>query len=184
MSGAAATAAGTPEAASVHSALAAQPALAPGLVTPQPDPVLAPLVAPPLTPDQATGLDLILEGFLLHHGRPRHLDIADAGTRVLAGDYCYAQGLVRVAEAGDLEVIEVLADLVALSSALVAAGRRDRLPALWRTTAAAIAGGGRGGFGLRFRAARRALRDGDGALLDALAAGCAPTPALDRALAA
>ena len=95
--------------------------------------------APGLSTDHAAGLDLILEGFLLHHGRPRHLDLPDIGRRVLAGDYCYAHGLVWVAETGDLRIIELLADLVAMSAALVSTGDRDGLPPLWRTTIAAIA---------------------------------------------
>ena len=53
--------------------LAAEPGLAAELKEPAAPALLAPLVAPPLTMFQAAGLDLILEGFLLHHGRPRHL---------------------------------------------------------------------------------------------------------------
>jgi hypothetical protein len=166
--------------------LAQEPALAAELVEPAAAPLLAPLVTPPLTPHQAAGLDLILEGFLLHHGRPRHLAPSEPGREVLAGDYCYAHGLVRIADAGDLFVIEALADLIALGAGLVASGDRDALAPLWRATAAAIAA--RGGpaeeaTGRRFLEAKRALgADGDATALREMAATLPETPALDEAL--
>lgn len=172
----------------VRAALASERALAAELVEPPPDPLLAPLVTPPLTPEQADGLDLILEGFLVHHGRPRHLALTDRGREVLAGDYCYAHGLVRVAAAGDLFVIEALADLIALGAGLVAAGDRAGLAPLWRATTAAIAA--RGGpdqehAGARLLEGKRALRAGGGtAGLAELAATLPPTPELERAFAA
>jgi hypothetical protein len=149
--------------------------------------LLGPLVSPPLTPHEAAGLDLILEGFLLHHGRPRHLS-GGAGRQVLAGDYCYAFGLVRIAASGDLFVVEALADLIALGAGLVAAGEREALTTLWRATAAVIAArrepGGDAAAG-RFLAAQRRLRaDGDAGALEELAARLPPTPALAEAFAA
>ena len=63
----------------VRAVLADEPTLGGELVEPAAAPLLAPLVAPPLTAEQAAGLDLILEGFLLHHGRPRHLAPAAPG---------------------------------------------------------------------------------------------------------
>lgn len=144
---------------------------------------LAPLIQPPLSAHQAGGLDLILEGFLLHHGRSRGEPSGDPGHRVLSGDYCYADGLVRVAEAGDLFVIEALSDLIALGAGLVARGRRRDLPPLWRATLVAIAG--HGGEAVRHRhvAARDALRQRDDAgPLARLAEHLAPTPGLAEAL--
>jgi hypothetical protein len=146
--------------------LAAEPILAAGLVEPSPPPVISPLVCPPLPSAEAIGLDLILEGFLLHHGRARQLAIPDAGRRVLAGDYCYAQGLVRMAASGDLVVIEELADLIALGAAAVGDGRREALAPLWAGTIAAIRGRRAGedpdDLALRLSASKRALRvDGD-----------------------
>lgn len=138
-------------------ALAAEPGLARSLVEPAPALVAAPLAAPGLSEEHAAGLDLILEGFLLHHGRPRHLDMADEGRRVLAGDYCYAHGLVWVAEAGDLHVIELLADLVAMSAAIVSTGDRAGLAPLWHATMAAIAFPDPA-FAARLEAAKEALR--------------------------
>lgn len=166
--------------------LADEVALAGELIEPPAPALLAPLVSPPLTPEQAIGLDLILEGFLLHHGRPRHVAPAAPGREVLAGDYCYAHGLVRIAAAGDLFVVSALADLIALGAGIVAAGERAGLVPLWRATTWAIAarGGPRPGEAeSRFRAAQDALRDGGGPdRLAALAAALPPTPGLDEAL--
>lgn len=168
--------------------LADEPSLAGELIQPAAAPLLAPLVTPPLTSDEAAGLDLILEGFLLHHGTARHLSPAVPGREVLAGDYCYAYGLVRIAAAGDLFVVEALADLIAIGAGLVAAGDRASLVPLWRATTATIAA--RGGPGAEpvtaaFVAGRHALRErGEVAGLEALAATLPPTPGLAEALAA
>jgi hypothetical protein len=168
----------------VREALAAQPGLAATLVEPAPDLVAAPLASPGLSDEHAAGLDLILEGFLLHHGTPRHLDLPDAGRRVLAGDYCYAHGLVWVAEAGDLRVIELLADLVAMSSALVATGDRDGLTPLWQATIAAIASRDPA-FTARLDTAKDALRTrSDVSPLIDLAGELPPAPDLEAALVA
>lgn len=158
----------------MRDALSAEPILAAGLIDGAPDPVLVPLACPPLPEAEAVGLDLILEGFLLHHGRPRQLSIDDPGRRVLAGDYCYAQGLVRMAASGDLVVIEELADLIALGAAAVADGRREALAPLWAGTLAAIRGRRAGedpdDLALKLSAAKRSLRlEGDPAPLAALA---------------
>lgn len=170
----------------MRAALADEPGLAAELIDPPAAPLLAPLVAPPLTARQAAGLDLILEGFLLHHGTPRHLRPSGPGREVLAGDYCYANGLARITEAGDLFVVEALADLIALGAGLVAGGRRDALTTLWRATTAVIAARGRPDrepAAARFTAGRDALRrSGDASGLAGLAAGLAPTPGLTEAL--
>jgi hypothetical protein len=166
--------------------LADVPALADDLIEPTAAPLLAPLVSPPLSAHEATGLDLILEGFLLHHGRPRHLRPSAPGREVLAGDYCYAHGLVRIAAAGDLFVVEALADLIALGAGLVAAGERGALVPLWRGTTAAILahrGAREAEVGARFLDAQRSLRaDGDASQLAVLAAELPPTPELEEAL--
>ncbi len=169
--------------------LSEEPGLAAELVHPAPEPLLAPLVSPPFEPRQAAGLDLILEGFLLHHGRPRHLRPAGTGREVLAGDYCYANGLVRIAEAGDLFVVTALADLIALGAGIVAAGSRDALVPLWRATTAVLAGRGAAEADARadaerFLAAQDDLRRrGDAAALAVIALRLPPTPGLEEALA-
>ncbi|MGI9540114.1 MAG: hypothetical protein ACR2N6_08200 [Miltoncostaeaceae bacterium] len=169
----------------MRDALLAEPSLSGSLRAPGPEPLLAPLAHGALSPVEAEGLDLILEGFLLHHGRPRYLDIDDAGHRVLAGDYCYATGLVRVAAAGDLFVIDALSALIAASAELVARDRRDLLEPAWRATAAAIIepGNGSRARGGEFLNAAGALAGGEGdALIETLAATLDPTPGLSEAL--
>lgn len=171
----------------MRDALLAEPSLSGSLRAPSPEPLLAPLAHAALSPIEAEGLDLILEGFLLHHGRPRYLDIDDAGQRVLAGDYCYATGLVRVAAAGDLFVIEALSALIAVSAELVARERRDLLEPVWRATVAAIVGSANGARARRedFLTATAGLGAGeDGEPLLTLAATLGPTPGLKEALTA
>ncbi len=165
----------------VSEVLADQPALAGRTVDAAE--VMVPLVSPPLARENALGLELILEGFLLHHGRPRHVDNVPMGAAVLAGDYCYAQGLVRVAAAGDLQVVEALGELVALSAAAVAAGREQDLVPLWRVTAAGIAGDDGPAGAEAARAARAALREGVSGPIHEMAAALPPVPALTGALA-
>lgn len=168
----------------MREALLAEPTLATRVRPDDAPGLLGPLVTPPLTPEQAAGVDLILEGFLAHHGTPRQLaDDADTGTRVLAGDYCYASGLVAVAAAGDLFVIRALGGLVAVSAGLVAAARRPDLPALWLGTMAAIAGPRGPEAEASFDAALRAMRDGDRTPLAALASGLHHAPDLEAVLA-
>jgi hypothetical protein len=172
----------------VRDVLATEPALAAELTEPAPAALLSPLVSPPLSAYEAAGLDLILEGFLLHHGRPRHLTPSAPGREVLAGDYCYAHGLVRITGACDLFVVEALADLIALGAGLVAADARGALVPLWRGTTAAIAarrGRRESETGALFLAAQRALRaSGDTTGLESLAAELPPTPGLEEALKA
>jgi hypothetical protein len=165
----------------VAQVLAEQPALAGRVV--EAEEVLMPLISPPLPRGNALGFELILEGFLLHRGSPRHVvDQVDPGAAVLAGDYCYAQGLVRIAATGDLAMVEALGDLVALSAAAVAAEREDDLLPLWRATAAALAGECGPGTSEAVRAARAALREGIPGPIHELAAALPPAPALEEAL--
>src|SRR5262249_58685078 len=86
----------------VRITLEGQPALAGALVEPAPELLLAPLAASALRTEHAGGLDLVLEGFPLHHGRPRHLAIADDGQRVLAVGFCVVLGRAAVPGAGGL----------------------------------------------------------------------------------
>jgi len=78
----------------------------------------------PLAPDAlAAGLETVYEAYLVHYGRPRLFAAPDPDEAVLLGDYLYAHGLVRVAEAGGVEAVRVLADLISRCAALRAAGR-------------------------------------------------------------
>jgi hypothetical protein len=88
----------------------------------------------------ALGLETIYEGYLLHYGRPRLFAPADDDTALLLGDYLYAHGLVRVAEAGPVEAVSDLAELISLCAQL----RADGLPGdgeAWAATAATLGRG-------------------------------------------
>jgi hypothetical protein len=77
---------------------------------------------------------------------------ADDDTALLLGDYLYAHGLVRIAEAGTVEAVADLAALISLCAQL----RADGLPGdgeAWAATAATLGGG---------ESARRAWEPGDG----------------------
>ena len=83
----------------------------------------------PLAPERfALGLETIYEAYLVHYGRSRLFDPPDEGERVLLGDYLYAHGLVRIAEAGGVDAVAAMAELISRCAALRAAGdgRRRR----------------------------------------------------------
>ena len=85
---------------------------------PAPEPVFSPLVPGPLQ----VGLETVYEAYLVHYGTPRLFDAADGDEAVLLGDYLYAHGLVRIAEAGGVEAVAVMADLISRCAALRADG--------------------------------------------------------------
>ena len=62
----------------------------------------------------------------MHYGPPRLFDARDADEAVLLGDYLYAHGLVRIAEAGGVEAVAVLAELISRCAALRADGASRR----------------------------------------------------------
>lgn len=102
-------------------------------------------------------LEMILEGSLLHYGRPRVVDCADPDLALLLGDQLYALGLSRLAALGDLEAVAELADLISLL-AQAQAGSDDRLAeAIWGAGAAAIGWGS----GPEHQAAKALARTGD-----------------------
>jgi hypothetical protein len=77
----------------------------------------------PLAPEElALGMETVYEAYLVHYGRPRLFAAPDADQAVLLGDYLYAHGLVRIAEAGGVEAVRVLADLISRCAALRADG--------------------------------------------------------------
>jgi len=85
------------------------------------------------------GLETVYEAYLVHYGSPRLFDPPDADEAVLLGDYLYAHGLVRIAEAGGVEAVRVLADLISRCAAL----RADGLPGdgeAWVAAARALGG--------------------------------------------
>jgi hypothetical protein len=123
-------------------------AIAPALRDTPADDTLGPLVqaaaADRTDPfEYALVVESVLEGYLLHFGRPRLLDTADQDLRLLAGDYMYALGLSRLARLGDLPAVRVLADLITLSARQRASGSDDGdlLAGLWILSALAVGGG-------------------------------------------
>ena len=98
----------------------------------------------PLAPDDlAVGLETVYEAYLVHYGRPRLFEVPDDDQTVLLGDYLYAHGLVRIAEAGGVDAVRVMADLICRCAAL----RADGLPGdgeAWVDAARALGGGADG----------------------------------------
>ncbi|MFP5363547.1 MAG: hypothetical protein ACLGI5_12555 [Thermoleophilia bacterium] len=91
--------------------------------------------------DVELAVTAVLEGCLLHYGRPRAVQIDDPDLALLAGDRLYALGLSRLAAIGDLDAIAELADIIALSAQAYAAGDEALALAAWHAGAAAIAWG-------------------------------------------
>lgn len=79
-------------------------------------------------------VEAVYEGYLLHYGEPRAFGDVDADLRLLAGDALYALGLGRVAQAGDLEAVAELADLIAGVARAHAEQAPERADALWTDT--------------------------------------------------
>ena len=73
-------------------------------------------------PELALGLETVYEAYLVHYGRPRLFEPPGEDERVLLGDYLYAHGLVRIAQAGGVDAVAVLAELISRCAALRASG--------------------------------------------------------------
>jgi hypothetical protein len=78
----------------------------------------APVFSPLAPADLALGLETVYEAYLVHYGEPRLFAPPDVDEAVLLGDYLYAHGLVRIAEAGGVPAVAVLAELIARCAAL------------------------------------------------------------------
>ncbi len=111
------------------------------------DPALAPYAVAEPGPARFGGVDgvrgfvleVVYEGYLMHYGEPRAFAGMDEDLRLLAGDALYALGLSRLAEAGDLEAVAALSDLISRSAQAHAEGRPDEAEALWESSAQALA---------------------------------------------
>ena len=84
-------------------------------------------------------LETVYEGYLMHYGEPRAFTGMDEDLRLLAGDALYALGLSRLAEAGDLEAVAALSDLISRSAQAHAEGRPEDAEALWESSAQSLA---------------------------------------------
>jgi hypothetical protein len=97
-------------------------------------------------------LEAVYEGYLMHYGTPRAFARMDEDLRLLAGDALYALGLSRLADAGDLDAVAELSDLISLTARAQAEGRPEVAEELWLESARVLSPqGGRG--------ARAAARD-------------------------
>ena len=111
------------------------------------DPALAPYAGRPggeadrfgLGGTRGFVLEAVYEGYLMHYGSPRLFDGMDADLQLLAGDALYALGLSRLAEAGDLEAVTELSDLISRSAQAHSEGRGDEAEALWDASARKLA---------------------------------------------
>lgn len=112
----------------------------------------------------------VLEGCLLHYGRPRALSVEDPDLALLAGDRLYALGLAELASAGDMTAIAELADVIALSAQAHAAGDEPLALAAWEAGAAAIGWGPSPALAAAKERARRGEPDAAAALRAAAAA--------------
>ena len=84
-------------------------------------------------------LEVVYEGYLMHYGEPRAFAGMDEDMRLLAGDALYALGLSRLAEAGDLEAVAALSDLISRSAKAQAEGRPEDAEALWESSTQSLA---------------------------------------------
>jgi len=125
----------------------------------------------------ALGIETIYEGYLLHYGTSRLFAPEDGDAALLLGDYLYAHGLVRIEQAGSVEAVNDLAELIAICAYL----RAEDIPgdgAAWAATAATL---GRGALD----EGRSSLRlDNDPSPLERLARASAGAAHVDAALAA
>ena len=95
----------------------------------------------PLAPSElALGLETVYEAYLVHYGDPRLFAPPDADEAVLLGDYLYAHGLVRISDAGGVEAVATMAELISRCAALRAAGEPGDGQA-WLEAARALGGG-------------------------------------------
>ena len=129
---------------------AAEPALAEHAV---PDPGPGRFDGVVADPGRLFVLEATYEGYLMHYGEPRAYAGMDGDLRLLAGDALYALGLSRLAEAGDLEAVAELADLISLTARAHAEGRPGLVEDLWAASAERLGGRAQGGAADSWRAA-------------------------------
>ncbi|MFL5841424.1 MAG: hypothetical protein ACJ77Z_13330 [Thermoleophilaceae bacterium] len=80
---------------------------------------------------QLPATEAVREGYLLHYEDPARLRTDDEDLRLLAGDAFYALGLARLAEAGDLAAVALLADLITGCAKAHAEGDPEAARGLW-----------------------------------------------------
>jgi hypothetical protein len=120
-------------------------------------------------------IEAIYEGYLLHYGAPRVLEVPEADLGLLAGDRLYAIGLARLVELGDTLAVAELADTITLSALAQGAGDLKLAEAVWTAGARAV---GWGPSEAHSHAKDLMLAGGEGALaaMRTSAAGSAGAP--------
>jgi hypothetical protein len=111
------------------------------------DPALAPYVLDDPGParfgdfDGVRGfvLEAVYEGYLMHYGEPRAYAGMEEDMLLLAGDALYALGLSRLAEAGDLDAVAELSDLISGTAQAHTEGRPEAAEALWAASVGRLA---------------------------------------------
>jgi hypothetical protein len=91
--------------------------------------------------DVALLVEAIHEAYLLHYGQPATISHEDADLALLAGDRLYALGLDRLARLGDLESVDVLAEVIARCAEAHAAGDPSAAAEAWKAGAQAVGWG-------------------------------------------
>jgi hypothetical protein len=86
-------------------------------------------------------VEAIHEGELLHYGAGATVSQADPDLALLAGDRLYALGLDRLARLGDLESVDVLAEVIARCAQAHAAGDPNGAATAWEAGAHAVGWG-------------------------------------------
>jgi hypothetical protein len=144
---------------------------------PRDDQLREPVFSPLAEERYALGIETIYEGYLLHYGTSRLFAPEDGDTALLLGDYLYAHGLVRIEQAGTVEAVNDLAELIALC-AYLRAEEIEGDAAVWGATAAVLGHGA-------LDDARSSLRlDNDPGPLERLARSAVGDAAVDAALTA
>lgn len=107
-------------------------------------------------PEYELLIEMIIEGSRLHYGGSRVVLSGDPDLALLLGDQLYALGLARLAELGDLDAVQELADVISLVAQAHASDDGPLAEAVWQAGAVAIGWGG----GESHRRAKRLARAG------------------------
>lgn len=102
--------------------------------TPAPDPLIDAIDG-----DAALVLAAVREGYRLHYGEATVVRTGDDDLALLGGDRLYALGVARLAQAGDLAAVALLAQLIARVAQAHAEDDPQAADAAWRSTASSFA---------------------------------------------
>jgi len=118
-------------------------------------------------------IEAIYEGYLLHYGEARVVEVPEADLRLLAGDHLYAIGLDRLVAIGDTLAVGELADTITLSALAHGAGAPELAAAVWAAGARAV------GWGVSdaHRRAKQLLLAGAPEAFEAMRTSAEPLPA-------